>query len=246
MHCHAGQSRSPAFLAAYLMQRDKSSVRAALEKIKMVRRVQPNDGFMEQLRLYRDCDFHVSDTDPLYRHWKFKSQVSSRLSAFATESDSTAQTSASEVTRYSENDAPSTKYTQIRCKKCRFVLASEKHVIQHAPKELVPSHSGQPDSQQQQQLQQPQAATDSLILPQCAHFFLEPIRWMKTELDKGTLDGRFVCPGRACGAKIGSYKWQGMTCSCRTWILPALCLQRSKVDELKSKTAAKIEPARRT
>lgn len=210
------------------MQRDKVGVRAALDKIKRVRRVQPNENFMNQLRLYRDCDYHVTEDNALYRRWKFENMHHQALPHVT--HDLTTSETANGLTTYQENDT-SSRYTQIRCKKCRYVLASENHIIQHEPK-LVPAT--QPESQQ-----------SSLIPASCAHFFLEPIRWMKTELDRGELDGRFSCPNVKCGAKIGSYAWQGMTCSCRRWILPALCIQRAKVDELKSKTPAKIEPARK-
>lgn len=228
IHCHAGQSRSAAVLAAYLMQQESITVRTALDQIKRVRRVQPNDNFMNQLRLYSDCDYKVSEDNPLYRRWKFEA-MNQALSSMTAQDQQSNQVRISGPV-YQETDS-SSKYTQIRCKKCRFVLASENHIIKHEPK-LTPTT--QPESQQ-----------SSLLPASCAHFFLEPIRWMKTELDRGQLDGRFSCPNGKCGAKIGSYAWQGMTCSCRRWVLPALCIQRSKVDELKSKTPAKIEPARK-
>lgn len=224
VHCHAGQSRSTTVVAAYLMKRDRLGVRAALDRIKLVRRVEPNENFTTQLRLFRDCDYEVSEDNALYRRWKFNQMLSSSSSA----SLSVVQEPGT-ATKYQENDT-SSKYTSIRCKKCRFVLASENHIITHDPKVATEL----PESQQ-----------SSLIPASCAHFFLEPIRWMKTELERGQLDGRFVCPNDKCRAKIGSYAWQGMTCSCRTWVLPALCIQRGKVDEMKSKTPAKVEPARK-
>lgn len=237
IHCHAGQSRSVTILAAYLMQRDRVGLRTALERIRLVRRVEPNENFMNQLRLYSDCDYKVSEDNVQYRRWKFETMHRARPILSSKELQGTDATQRTDgdagggsggVTKYQDND-PSPKYTQIRCKKCRYVLASENHIILHEPKVV----SEQPESQQ-----------SSLSPSSCAHFFLEPIRWMKTELDRGELDGRFSCPNLRCGAKIGSYAWQGTTCSCRRWVLPALCIQRAKVDEMKSKTPAKVAPAR--
>ena len=220
MHCHAGQSRSATVVAAFLMQRDQLSVNDALRKIRLVRDMQPNPGFMDQLQIYKDCEYTITESNPLYRRYKF--------AKFGLDKSGPV---------YVDNDAPSTRYTQIRCKKCRFVLASEQHIIQHEPKQSTTFTSYEHSLE---------VSSTSLIPATCAHFFLDPIRWMKTELEKGELEGRFICPGPRCGSKIGSYKWHGMTCSCHTWVLPALCIQRSKVDELRSKTPAKVEPARRS
>lgn len=59
---------------------------------------------------------------------------------------------------------------------------------------------------------------------------MEPALWMKTELEKGQLDGKFNCP--KCQAKVGSYSWQGSKCSCGKWVTPAIELQRARVDEV--------------
>ena len=70
------------------------------------------------------------------------------------------------------------------------------------------------------------------IAPQCMQYYVEPIEWMRDELEKGALDGKLNCP--KCKAKLGSYKWQGSKCSCGKWCTPAIELTRSKVDEMMS------------
>lgn len=224
IHCHAGQSRSVTVVAAYLMHRDKIGMREALARIQNVRKVQPNDNFLQQLKLFEECDCQIADDNVQYRRWKFEHMFKGHSK---TSDPLMTSVTANGLTTYQETDS-SSRYTQIRCKKCRFILASENHIIHHEPKSQP---AVQPESQQ-----------SSLIAATCAHFFLEPIRWMKPELDKGQLDGRFTCPNLKCNAKIGSYAWQGSTCSCLRWVLPALCIQRSKVDELKSKTPVKMLP----
>jgi dual specificity phosphatase 12 len=67
----------------------------------------------------------------------------------------------------------------------------------------------------------------------CAHHFLEPLLWMKPELEQGKLEGRLECPNNNCKSKIGSYSWHGMRCSCGEWVVPGISIQRSKIDEIK-------------
>ena len=67
----------------------------------------------------------------------------------------------------------------------------------------------------------------------CAHYFLDPLSWMKPELEQGKLDGRFECP--KCKTNVGKYAWQGMQCSCGDWVLPGISLAKSRVDEVRSK-----------
>jgi hypothetical protein len=94
-------------------------------------------------------------------------------------------------------------------------------MIQHTPKAapndraVADSHTGSP--------------------PPCSHFFLDPLSWMKSELEQGKLDGKFECP--KCGATVGKYAWQGLRCSCSEWIVPGISLARGKVDEVRSLAA---------
>lgn len=54
VHCVAGYSRSPAFVAAYLMSAMNVSMEDALAAIGELRRVDPNDGFRKQLLIFQD------------------------------------------------------------------------------------------------------------------------------------------------------------------------------------------------
>ena len=44
-----------------------------------------------------------------------------------------------------------------------------------------------------------------------------------------SVEGNLGCP--KCGARIGSFDWSGMQCSCGTWVSPAIQVVKSKVDE---------------
>ena len=69
----------------------------------------------------------------------------------------------------------------------------------------------------------------------CAHYFLDPLSWMRPELEKGKLDGRLECP--KCKTNVGKYAWQGMQCSCGDWLVPGISLAKGRLDEVKSRTS---------
>jgi dual specificity phosphatase 12 len=72
----------------------------------------------------------------------------------------------------------------------------------------------------------------------CAHYFLDPLSWMRPELEHGKLDGRFECP--KCHTNVGKYAWQGMQCSCSEWVVPGISLSKSRIDEVKKKAFSDI------
>lgn len=97
-----------------------------------------------------------------------------------------------------------TAESSMRCKKCRRVLATSQFVIKHKP-------------------------TDGSAT--CQHIFIEPLSWMRSELEQGNLNGRLTCPNERCGGAVGRYDWKGFRCSCGAWMTPAFSLQRARVDE---------------
>lgn len=70
----------------------------------------------------------------------------------------------------------------------------------------------------------------------CAHHFLDPLSWMRPELEQGKLEGRLECP--KCSSNVGKYAWQGMRCSCGAWVVPAITLAGAKVDQLRKNPGA--------
>ena len=102
---------------------------------------------------------------------------------------------------------------ELRCKKCRRVLATEPFIVPHRVGEAAAARTP------------------------CPHFFVEPLSWMRPVLEEGELEGRLVCPNVKCAASIGRYAWQGFKCSCSEWVCPALSLQRSKVDDVVTRPA---------
>ncbi|KAG0188797.1 phosphatase, partial [Apophysomyces sp. BC1034] len=67
VHCLAGVSRSPTVVVAYLMKKRRLRAKEALALIKQSRPfVNPNPGFMDQLRLYQKMGYQYDPLDPEY------------------------------------------------------------------------------------------------------------------------------------------------------------------------------------
>jgi len=66
----------------------------------------------------------------------------------------------------------------------------------------------------------------------CSGYFVEAMRWMEPVLENGEMAGKITCPNKKCGVKLGNYDWTGVRCNCKAWVVPGLCIHRSKVDEI--------------
>jgi len=108
VHCRHGVSRSAAVVMARIMQRDKIPVEAALQKLVMAReQCLPNEGFMQQLRLFHKMGCRVDRDSPSYINFALQH----------------GQVKLSEVVLGGE--------PVFKCKKCRKVLSSTSHVLEH-------------------------------------------------------------------------------------------------------------------
>lgn len=224
VHCVAGKSRSVSAIIAYLLtthpdqfapsdrpRRETASeaVDSALSLVRKTRPMaEPNPGFMEQLALFWEmgCPEDV-ESQPAYQRWAYKREVAEHLAVGQAPS------------RLRFEDEQTTAAAQansgnIRCKKCRRVLANSTFVQPHVPKIPVPGPAG------------------------CGHLFIEPLSWMRPELAKADLNGRLTCPNERCGAAVGRYDWKGFKCACTEWVTPAFSLQKARVDEERAITPA--------
>ncbi|SCV02365.1 LANO_0F17238g1_1 [Lachancea nothofagi CBS 11611] len=229
VHCHAGVSRSVTFVVAYLMYRYGLNLKSALYAVQRKHPgAQPNDNFMEQLKIYQSMGSCYVDNDyQAYKVWKLANSV---------KEDVTGETILAQEETFKHNDQKRLqemtpeeieKVTVIRCKKCRQHLALSTSFIEHEPpsKESMEGHfirraaGGKRiiDIQQSQEM--------------CSHFFVEPLNWMKQELrGKQELEGKFSCP--TCTSKVGAYNWKGSRCSCGKWMIPAIYLRSAKLDQV--------------
>lgn len=237
VHCAAGKSRSVSVVIAYLLWRypdrfdpdlasaqgtsrpgsrprretSGDAVRAALSHIRRTRPMaDPNDGFMSQLELWWEMGCPVQgdiEKQTLYQRWAYHREVEEHLAV--------GQAPSRLRFEDEEGGGDSEKASgglSLRCKKCRRTLATSPFIVDHKP-------------------------DDATAGAQCQHFFIEPLGWMRGELEKGSLNGRLLCPNQRCGAAVGRYDWKGFKCSCAAWVTPAFSLQRARVDDVVARQA---------
>ncbi|KAK3385630.1 protein-tyrosine phosphatase-like protein [Podospora didyma] len=236
VHCHMGKSRSVSAIIAYLLWKHphrfgrsdpatkaSEAVAQALQWVRETRPIaEPNDGFMRQLEIYWEmgCPANSDDAvekEPAYQRWLYRREVDDaarigrapdwiRFEDEEAEKEGGAGTGTG-IGADAGKEKAGDDGMELRCKKCRRVLATKPFVI---------PHQGRGSSER----------------PDCPHFFIEALSWMRPTLEEGVLEGRLMCPQAKCGASIGRYAWQGFKCSCGDWVAPAFSLQKSKVDEI--------------
>lgn len=217
IHCALGESRSVVICAAFLMNHYKLDMEKALYAIKRKKKIAPNEYFLEQLQLYEDLkmdDDHLLD-NVSYKQFHLANQL---------KLDPSGASLMQEENFYKKKEDSSNKSVELRCKRCHANLAYSTSFIEHE----IPDE----ESKQSQFIRRAPNSRRIISVQEasktCSHFFLEPIIWMKDELTKGELEGRFTCS--KCDSKVGGYCWQGTRCSCGKWMIPALFLQNGKVD----------------
>lgn len=208
-----GKSRSATCVLAYLMHKFRLPLDEALEQLRRGRGVcDPNDGFKEQLRLYHEMGFPDEiESKPRYQRWLYqRTLAATRNCGLAPGAD--------EIRFEDEHvreDAGKVDF-ELKCRKCRRDLATSHYLVEHVPKELKEMSKSKSSA----------AIPDSPST--CAHYFVEALSWMRSELEQGKIDGRLECP--KCKTNVGKYAWQGMQCSCGDWVIPGISLAKGRVD----------------
>jgi dual specificity phosphatase 12 len=127
-----------------------------------------------------------------------------------------------------------TRFRRVAC--CRYLscsaltnyrraLATSQYLLGHTPNSIDNDQSIEPP---------PTKSRD------CAHYFLDPLSWMRPELEQGKLEGRLECP--KCHTNVGKYAWQGMQCSCGEWVVPGISLSKGRIDEARKSTVGIRQP----
>lgn len=148
-----GVSRSSSAVIAYMMKRHGLDYQPAYELVLAKRRfVQPNAGFVSQLKLFRRMGYKI---DPNYQRYKMHrlrlAGEQMRKAKILPQSFHSVVRPDPDITR--ENPEP----IVFRCRRCRRVLASKSHVLEHRPRGM-PQQQEQ-DQVQEQEQQQPLAET---------------------------------------------------------------------------------------
>ncbi|XP_031474089.1 uncharacterized protein LOC116246373 [Nymphaea colorata] len=221
VHCFAGVSRSAAVMTAYLMRSEQLSQEDALESLhQSCELVCPNDGFLEQLKMFENMGFKVDRTSPIYKRFRLKllGEAYSRGekidgSGFGTDPGLPDQVSSRADTL---TDKPKTAF---RCKSCRRVVATQDNVISHTPGEGEACFSWA-----KRRSGHPFIRADEI---ECSSIFIEPLKWMKA-VEDGAMEGKLSCIH--CQSRLGYFNWSGIQCSCGSWITPAFQLHKSRID----------------
>ena len=225
VHCALGVSRSVSCVIAYLLwkhpdefgrsPRCPGSGGPPVQKaLALIRRTQhracPNVAFMAQLERWWEmgCPDDV-ESHPAYRRWVYPQEEDDVIPLPPRQVANEPATAVLAVLAVEADQKKSTtKDVELRCKKCRRVLATKAFMLDHRQQSASPAQTT------------------------CPHYFVEPMSWMRPTLDLGELEGRLACPGSRCGASVGRYTWRGFQCSCSEWVTPAFSLHRTKVDEV--------------
>ncbi|CAN0922568.1 Dual specificity protein phosphatase 12 [Linum grandiflorum] len=238
VHCFAGVSRSAAIITAYLMRSEQLSLEDALKSLReSCEFVCPNDGFLDQLKMYEDMGFKVDHGSSVYKRFHVKilgmhslllSLGSIHISDCFNRGDKidSAQFAAdpgvaAEVTPQTGTppNGERKRVQAYRCKKCRRLVALQENVVGHVPGEGETSFSWN-----KRKSGNPFSKSDGA---DCSSIFIEPLRWM-TAVEEGGLEGKLACAH--CDARLGYFNWAGIQCSCGSWITPAFQLHKGRVD----------------
>ncbi|CAK9683692.1 Tyrosine-protein phosphatase YVH1 [Candida parapsilosis] len=221
VHCANGVSRSVAIIIVYLMKYYKLNFDQALHAVKRkCPDAGPNSAFIDQVKLYESMGFTIDEQNPKYRDY---------VRNLSLKQDPSGGNLRDITMRKVIADTGSTPPSyDLRCKRCRRVLAHNTDVEDHQ----APTS----DSRQSQFIKTaPNSRRIVSVQPaskSCSHyFFSEPVGWMREELEKSEIEGKFQCP--KCCSKVGGYSWKGSRCSCGKWMVPAIHLQDAKVDSIK-------------
>ena len=232
-----GKSRSTTILIAYLLSAGLSS--SPVDALDLIRRnrpfAEPNSGFMSQLEMYREmhCPMNLDD-EPVYQHWLYQRNVeASNACGVAPNAEDihfgnlSLGPNNSTESPFSKNEV--SQKSAYRCRRCRTPLATSEYLIRHEHR-LAQQMRSKGNSNAVSSANPPRTVAD--VTAKCAHLFLDPLSWMRAELEKGLLSGRLECPNEKCSQNVGKYAWQGMKCSCGEWVVPGICIARAKVDEI--------------
>jgi len=198
-----GTTRSPTLAAAYLIHKDKLSAQEAIARVAQVSDLAvPLACFVEQLTIWAAMGASIVPMHPGYRRLVLQQQTAQEHSYLNEDPD---------ASRPPETQ-PLLVYT---CRACRKRLFLSDAIIGH--------EFGVHNFDKKKGAPRPSFANGR----DCTSWWIETYRWMGP---LNEIEGKLLCP--KCSARVGSYHWAGMQCSCGTWVRPAFQVVKSKVDEV--------------
>lgn len=133
------------------------------------------------------------------------------------------------------------KVSVYRCRKCREILCSERHVL---PIEAAKGHrlfrgcyrtqhpSSSANDRDAAENEDDPTSTSTSTSSSISSLFVEPLSWMASTVTGGDVRGKLNCPGGGgkCGARLGSYNWSGISDERGGWVTPAFQLHIKAMD----------------
>ncbi|VFQ93014.1 unnamed protein product [Cuscuta campestris] len=231
VHCFAGASRSAAVVTAYLMRSEQLSYKDAIESLSQsCESVCPNDGFVDQLKMFEGMGFKVNRASSAYKRFHLRKLGESyncgeidaskfaedpalqKLASFDDDDDDDDEQQSSSV-------KPASPIQAYCCKKCQRIVAVQDNVVDHVPGEGEPAFASSKSRNG--------VPFDKGDDNECSSLFIEPLQWM-TVVGEGGMEGKLSCIH--CEAQLGYFNWSGTQCNCGSSIAPAFQLHKSLVD----------------
>lgn len=133
VHCYFGVSRSATVVIAYIMKKYSMSYHEAFEKVKLKRNIVfPNQGFVTQLKLYKQMNYIIDKSNMFYKVYRLglaadrvrKVKILPQNFMDLIKADPGLTQTKPEPNVY-------------RCRKCRRILAGESNLITHFDKDAL-------------------------------------------------------------------------------------------------------------
>ncbi|CAL5420589.1 unnamed protein product [Camellia sinensis] len=173
VHCFAGVSRSAVIITAYLMRTEQLSQEDALESLqRSCEFVCPNDGFLEQLKMFEEMGFKM--LCPMMTGDSYNRGERIDISKFGADPGLPTEEASSDVGTSGTSGRVST--AAYRCKKCRRVVALQENIVDHVLGERETSFGWH-----KRKGGNPSNKCNEI---ECSSIFVEPLRWMTTGLKK--------------------------------------------------------------
>lgn len=206
VHCHAGVSRSATVVIAFLMHSESLSVDEALRELRKVRPcVQPNQGFIVQLRRFAELGCNIQRDVKLARRMELLS-LSCQMRAGAIDRSLLVGDPANVDLGLNAQQLP------FRCRRCCRKLFFDGHLLEHQPTMNDGCQHGV-----------------GPFRSRC-EAFVEPLEWMLPLFADGKLSGVLTCPNPRCNVEIGRWSAGESTCqACSACFSPSVVIDKKKV-----------------
>jgi len=213
VHCAAGVSRSGAIIISYIMKVDKIPLHEALSLVKRVRPVvQPNCGFMKQLKMWEQMEYTINGNTRAHRLYLLE-----KLSLKYRDNGEIP-----DITSYQNPQNLESIDSEIIycCINCQMELFSNLCIIEHA-KGIGPHGKNW-----------------FCTTMECDSFYLEPLAWMGNLSKDGIHE--LNCPN--CNQHFGNWTWKESNCSCTTVIYPSFQVKKENVNKKKNSRCDIVKP----